>query len=105
RILFELRHRKSLYIYKKFLTIRVKKFTPLFFLLLFLLMSAEINSQGLNSNNWYFGNSPQGIRFNKSDNQPFLLNNQGTPFGTGGSAVATDPITGDLLFYTDGDKV
>lgn len=74
-------------------------------MLFFLLIGTHSNGQGLNGNNWYFGNSEQGIRFNKSDKQPFLSNNQATPFGTGGSAVATDPVTGDLLFYTDGQRV
>ena len=30
---------------------------------------------------------------------------QGTPFGQGGSAVATDPLSGEILFYTDGLSV
>lgn len=62
-------------------------------------------SQGLENNNWFFGNSSEAIRFNKSNNEPSLIQNQATPFGSGGSAVATDPFTGDLLFYTDGERV
>lgn len=55
--------------------------------------------------NWYFGNSSQAIRFNRSDNSASLINSKAIPFGTGGSAVATDPLTGNLLFYTDGANV
>src|SRR5690606_11758545 len=46
-----------------------------------------------------------GIRFSRADNTPTLLSNKATPFGTGGSAVATDPVNGNLLFYTDGVNV
>lgn len=59
-------------------------------------------SQNLAQSNWYFGNSVNGIRFNRSNGTPSLVNNQAIPFGTGGSAVATDPSTANLLFYSDG---
>jgi gliding motility-associated-like protein len=66
-----------------------------------LLMSA----QNLVGHNWYFGNSTQAIRFNRVNNSPTLINNKAIPFGVGGSSVATDPITGNLLFYTDGSNI
>lgn len=59
-------------------------------------------SQNLAQSNWYFGNSVNGIRFNRANGTPSLVNNQAIPFGTGGSAVATDPSTANLLFYSDG---
>jgi hypothetical protein len=46
-----------------------------------------------------------GIFFNKSDDQPNQVDTQATPFGNAGAAVATDRISGDLLFYTDGNRV
>lgn len=61
--------------------------------------------QNLSQHNWYFGNSTNGIRFNRASNKPFLVTNKAVPFGVGGSAVATDPSTADLLFYTDGNNV
>ena len=73
-------------------------------LLLFLLMAAPLRAQDFSGHNWYFGNSTNGIRFSRADNSPSLLSNQ-APLGTGGSAVATDPINGNLLFYTDGVNV
>jgi len=62
-------------------------------------------SSGLSPNQWYFGNSTDGIIFNKSDNVANIVSNQFVPFGQGGSAVASDPVSGDLLFYTDGSSV
>lgn len=61
--------------------------------------------QNFAQHNWYFGNTTRGIRFNRSDNTPSLVNNKVIPFGTGGSAVASNPINGDLLFYTDGSRI
>lgn len=64
-----------------------------------------ISQQNFARHNWYFGNTNQGIRFSRSTSQPSLVTNKVIPFGTGGSAVATNPINGDLLFYTDGSRV
>ena len=61
--------------------------------------------QELTRSNWYFGNSTDGIRFNRPDNAATLVTNQATPFGTGGSAVATDRTNANLLFYSDGANV
>jgi PKD repeat protein len=62
-------------------------------------------AQTLAQHNWYFGNSVNGIQFNRSTNIPQLVTDQVTPFGTGGSAVATDPSNANLLFYSDGSKI
>jgi len=78
---------------------RVRK---VFFLVLGVVVSSISLAQNLSQQNWYFGNSPNGIRFNRANNKPFIVTNKAVPFGTGGSAVATDPSTGNLLFYTDG---
>ncbi|MFM9840998.1 MAG: gliding motility-associated C-terminal domain-containing protein [Cyclobacteriaceae bacterium] len=61
--------------------------------------------QNLAQHNWYFGNTKDGIRFNRGTNKSQAVTNQSIPFGTGGSAVATDPATANLLFYTDGTRV
>ncbi len=60
-------------------------------------------AQTLAQHNWYFGNS--GLRFNRGNNSASVVTNQPPPFGTAGGAVATDPTTGNLLFYTDGNRV
>ncbi len=61
-------------------------------------------SQNLERYNWYFGNSPQAIRFNRISAQPSVVT-KAIPFGTGGSATASDPTNANLLFYTDGSNV
>lgn len=70
-----------------------------------LAVSIASEAQNLAQHNWYFGNSNNAIRFNRATNKPTIVNNKVIPFGTGGSAVATDPSTANLLFYTDGTKV
>jgi gliding motility-associated-like protein len=77
----------------------------MFFGMLLITGSFAAFSQNLSQHNWYFGNSPNGIRFNRADNIATLITNKAIPFGTGGAATATDPGTADLLFYTDGDTV
>lgn len=62
-------------------------------------------SQTLTKHNWYFGNTQRSIRFNRVTNAASLITNKAVPFGTGGSAVATDRGTGNLLFYTDGNRI
>src|SRR6266850_147249 len=76
-----------------------------FFLLLAVLVSAGALAQNLSQQNWYFGNSTNGIRFNRANNKPAIVTNKAVPFGTGGSAVATNPSTADVLFYTDGNTI
>ncbi|MEJ7646622.1 MAG: gliding motility-associated C-terminal domain-containing protein [Chryseolinea sp.] len=73
--------------------------------LLFALITTGASAQNFSGYNWYFGNGPQGVRFSRSDNTATLVNNQATPFGTGGSAVASSQVNGDLLFYTDGANI
>ena len=77
-------------------------------LLLFIFLCGIIQgafSQKLTTNNWYFGNTINGIKFNRGTSKAEATSNKATPFGTGGSAVATDPATANLLFYTDGARV
>ena len=73
---------------------------------LFLLAgSFPIQGQVNTSLNWYFGNGEGGIRFNRGTHTPTSLNNPSATFGNGGGAVASDPITGNVLFYTDGTSI
>ncbi|NMM48849.1 PKD domain-containing protein [Marinigracilibium pacificum] len=58
--------------------------------------------QDLSNNIWYFGNSSEFISFTGGE---FQLNTGQRPLGTGGSAVLTDPQTGKVLFYTDGNII
>lgn len=70
-----------------------------------LLAASDSIAQTLARHNWYFGNTNRAIRFSRSNNTPTLLTNKANPFGTGGSAVASNPINGDLMFYTDGANI
>ena len=70
-----------------------------------MLAVADVFAQGLSRHNWYFGNSAQGIRFNRTTNVAERVTDQFTPFTTGGSAVASDPTNGNLLFYTNGNTI
>ncbi len=76
-----------------------------FVLCVCLLATVDSFAQTFARHNWYFGNTNRAIRFSRSNNTPALLTNKANPFGMGGSAVAANPINGDLLFYTDGTTV
>lgn len=70
-----------------------------------MLAITENFAQNFSQHNWYFGNSVRGIRFSRTDNSASLVTNKATPFGTGGSGVASDQTNANLLFYTDGARV
>lgn len=76
-----------------------------FVLLLLLAGAFPIQGQNNASLNWYFGSSDKGIRFNRGTNTVTLANNPAATFGNGGAAVASDPINGNLLFFTDGSTI
>ena len=61
-------------------------------------------SQNLERYNWYFGNSTQAIRFNRTSSKPALAT-KAIPFGLAGNSTASDPTNANLLFYTDGSRV
>jgi PKD repeat protein len=56
-------------------------------------------------NNWYFGNTPKALEFNRISKIPTVETGKFTPFGTGGGATASNPGNGNLMFYTDGANV
>ncbi len=75
-------------------------------LIAFLFITSCLHAQDLSRHNWYFGDSPNSIRFDRTTNAPALITNRHTQtFGIGGSGVATDHTNRNLLFYTDGDNV
>ena len=82
----------------------LKKFS-LFLILFAFFANTNLQSQDWTDLHWYFGNSTSNLQFDKAGDDVFLENNQAIPFGRGGSAVISDPYTGDLLFYTDGVQV
>jgi hypothetical protein len=90
---------------KEFSQLKLNSGIKCLFWFLLICFSQVVVAQDYSKYNWYFGSSPYGILFNKSDNQPNQTDTQSTPFGNGASSVATDRISGDLLFYTDGEYV
>ncbi|MEM9858401.1 MAG: gliding motility-associated C-terminal domain-containing protein [Bacteroidota bacterium] len=73
-------------------------------LALFLGSSLRVSGQSYSGINWFFGSNDNSFRFvrpNLDAEQITLPNN----LGFAGAAVATDPVSGELLFYTDGIRV
>ncbi len=64
----------------------------------------EVKSQNTSRVNWHFGANNNSIRFARPNLTAELITLPNN-LGTGGGAVATDPIKGELLFYTDGINV
>ena len=66
-------------------------------------------SQGFNNNEWIFGHCEGGennyISFGKDGEAKVKTLPAGATFGKGNAAMAIDPITGEILFYTDGALV
>ena len=58
---------------------------------------------GFTDYNWYFGNQGQGIQFSKNQSMEGFVTT--ATLNTGGTAVASDPSTGIVLFYTDGVEI
>jgi Secretion system C-terminal sorting domain len=73
--------------------------------LLFLLCShAFAQVPGLEAKNWYFGYGTDGFIFDGS-NIPYKVSNKLTNIGFEGIVVVSDPLSGALLFYSDGQNV
>ena len=54
--------------------------------------------------NWYFGTGTDGIIFDNKNN-PIKVSNKYAGVGYEGMVVVSDPVTGDLKFYSDGINV
>jgi len=83
------------------------RLSPLFGLLLVLFFTSTSYSQiTYSGENWYFGSSVFGIHFNRPDYAIMVdSTHMNPPFGQFGNATASEPETGNLLFYTDGQFV
>ncbi|MEM6841817.1 MAG: gliding motility-associated C-terminal domain-containing protein [Bacteroidota bacterium] len=73
-------------------------------ILLFLTLS-EVAAQGRSDNFWIFGSGGRGLQFGLGDDSLTDNTIETSALGTGGSAVAVDPNTGDVYFYTDGTQL
>ncbi|RED97052.1 PKD domain-containing protein [Marinoscillum furvescens] len=63
------------------------------------------SAQNITETQWYFGNSPDHLVFDKNGRAPVEEANQAVPFGINGSAVIVDQDKGNLLFYSDGENI
>jgi hypothetical protein len=82
-----------------------QRYLTLSFFVIACMFSSTLFAQ-LENNFWFFGNSASGVYFDPNNGSlPTPNNVQYTPFGGEGCGVVTDPITGQLLFYSDGERV
>ncbi len=83
-----------------------KIYTTLPFSILFFLLPTLTWAQipGIEAQNWYFGTGVDGLRFDSLGNVQ-KLNNKVSGMGFEGMIVANHPTTGELLFYSDGERV
>lgn len=70
-------------------------------LVFFFVLPLYVSAQDYTGYTWYFGN--RVVEFNRTNKQPNASTGAVTLGGPG--AVAADPATGDVLFYTDGQTV
>lgn len=82
-----------------------KRFFATSLSLTLIFLSNSVFAQNYSGNIWYFGDPPQGIIFNKADDSATVAPGQIQAMGQGGGAVAVDPVTMKLLFYTDGSDI
>ncbi|WP_299114567.1 T9SS type B sorting domain-containing protein [uncultured Winogradskyella sp.] len=73
-----------------------------YFFIVIAFISSHLFAQNNETDNWYFGNFA-GLNFGTPNTNPQLLLD-GTMLAPAGSAVISD-LEGDLLFYSEGDKV
>ncbi len=74
-------------------------------LLLLLSMSVAWSQiPGLEGKNWYFGTGTDGFVFD-AGNVPYKVSNKMNGVGFEGMVVVSDPLSGALVFYSDGQTV
>ena len=61
-------------------------------------------AQSLASNQWYLGNSDISVFFNETSLEPQVLTGK-TPIGVGGGVTVSDHVSGNVIFYTDGQNI
>ena len=71
---------------------------------LLLLLSVAALGQKNSQLHWYFSQNNNGIFFDQNTLDPRLETIPNT-LNSGQSGVASDPVTGELIFYTDGARV
>ncbi len=70
-----------------------------------LILHFGVMSQRIVETQWFFGQSEFNIQFDKNGVLSYEEERMNPVFGTGGPAVISNPETGNLLFYTDGERI
>ncbi|MFN3404425.1 MAG: hypothetical protein ACK40G_10055 [Cytophagaceae bacterium] len=74
-----------------------------YYLIIILLLFCKDFVFGQRENNlWLFGPTDRGIQFDFNTNNPSVVTGKFTPFGSEGCSIITNPVTGQLLYYSDG---
>ncbi|MBO6496119.1 MAG: gliding motility-associated C-terminal domain-containing protein [Roseivirga sp.] len=82
----------------------VKKLTLLLVAVLF--QTFSLTAQNFTQHNWYYSGNDQALIFGKSPEATPILSPGKVPLtNIGEKLTATDPTTGDLLFYSDGVNI
>ncbi|WP_109829531.1 PKD domain-containing protein [Reichenbachiella versicolor] len=68
------------------------------------LMPSLAHAQNLSEYNWYLGTTDASIRFGQSSDEPQLINGVSALGGVGSGVTISDPVTGNILMYTDGQS-
>ncbi|NVK85904.1 MAG: gliding motility-associated C-terminal domain-containing protein [Cytophagia bacterium] len=77
-----------------------------FLLVTVLFNTFTLTAQNYTQHNWYFTGNDQALIFGKSPEAPPILHQGKVPLNNiGEKLTATDPTTGDLLFYSDGVNI
>ncbi len=69
------------------------------------IMSHASLAQNIVETQWYFGNSDQHFIFDKNGRDPESFDFQAPTFGIGGSGIVSDQRTGNLKYYSDGQRI
>lgn len=69
-----------------------------------IILGLSIKAQVLD-NTWYFSSTSKGLSFDQSNSSLSITNEHFPMPGSGGSGVAVDSITGNVMFYTNGCSI
>lgn len=69
------------------------------------MISTGIQAQLISESQWFFGNSTYNLQSDKNGDIVYLEERMATPFGIGGPVVINSPYTGNLIFYSDGQRI
>ncbi|MFZ5555040.1 MAG: gliding motility-associated C-terminal domain-containing protein [Bacteroidota bacterium] len=81
----------------------MNRLIQIFFILILLVINCTVYSQ-LEKKYWHFGPTAKGFYFD-ANNNVVITNNSYTPYTGEGCVVVTHPQSGNLMFYSSGERV